>query len=384
MTDTQRAPEPEQRGTQHQALPGERRLPLPNHEASSLSTGRVEGPEAVTPSEAANQVLYRPGLSSGHVESLFLKGNSPDGQRALWVKYTILAARSGAPDVAELWAIAFDRAGAAPRANKRTYPITRAELRRAPFGLILPEGEIGHGFARGALGFDAEGGPRLRWDLRYPCPEQPFRPFPAARMYTGAFPRTKTLTPVPDSVLTGTFEVDDEAWDVTGFRAAQGHNWGKGHAHAYAWAHANALCPEPGSAPLGRAWLEVISGRVRLGPLLTPWLTCAAIEIDGELFRFDGPRALLSRRVHSDARSFAFTLQKGAATLTGRIWADASLLAGLRYQDPDGQILACLNSKLAHAEVTLCAGDRRWSLRTDQAALELGTRRTDHGIALLV
>ena len=116
-------------------------------------------------------------------------------------------------------------------------------------------------------------------------------------------------------------------------------------------------------------------------PQLCP---CAAIEIDGELFRFDGPRALLSRRVHSDARSFAFALQKGAATLTARLWADTSLLAGLRYQDPDGQTLACLNSKLAHAEVTLRVGDRRWSLHTDQAALELGTRRTDHGIALLV
>ena len=374
MTDPQRAPDGGQQGI----------LPLPNHEAAGLSTGRTDGLAQVTPSEAANEVLYRPGLADGHVESLFLKGNSPDGQRALWLKYTLLAPRGGGRDVAELWAIAFDRSHGAPRANKRTYPVARAELRRAPFGLTLPDGELGHGVARGALGFDAEGGPRLCWDLRYACPEQPFRPFPSARMYTGAFPRTKTLTPVPDTELHGSFEVDGERWDVTCFRAAQGHNWGKGHAHAYAWAHANALTPQPGSAPFGRAWLEVISGRVRVGPVLSPWLTCAALALDGELFRFDGPRAMLSRRVHCDARSFHFALRHGAATLSARLWADESTLAGLRYRDPDGQLLACLNSKLACAELTLAARGRTWSMRSEQAALELGTRRSDHGITLLV
>jgi hypothetical protein len=203
-------------------------------------------------------------------------------------------------------------------------------------------------------------------------------------MYSGAFPRTKTLTPVPDSRLEGFFEVDGERWDVTGFRAAQGHNWGKGHAYAYAWAHANALRALPGSASCERVWLEVISGRVRLGPLLTPWLTTAAIAIDGELFRFDGLRALLSRSVHSDARSFAFTVRAGGAILKARLWAEDTQLAGLCYRDPDGQELACLNSKLAHAQVSLTVRGRTWSLETDQAALELGTRRGDHGVKLLV
>ncbi|HEX6242632.1 MAG TPA: hypothetical protein VFZ61_17080 [Polyangiales bacterium] len=356
-----------------------------NHEPPSLSTARAAAaaPEE-SAGEAANRLLYRPNLAGGHVESLFLKGNSPDGQRALWLKYTLLAPKAGGPAVAELWAIAFDRSWPAPRANKRTYPIERAQLRSAPFGLSLPDGELGHGHARGVLGADDQGGPLLRWELRYACPEAPFLPFPSPRMYTGAFPRTKTLTPVPDTLLEGSFQVDEQRWDVSGFRAAQGHNWGKGHAHAYAWAHANALRPRPGSAPCSHAWLEVISGRVRVGPLLTPWLTVAAIELDGQLHRFDGPRAMLSRAVESDARSFAFSVRQGDATLSAKLWAELPLLAGLRYQDPDGQELACLNSKLAYGEVTMTAHGRTWLLGTDQAALELGTRRRDHGVPLLV
>lgn len=362
----------------------------PNHEASALSTAHGPGGAGtpgtrLTPSEQSNQLLYRPGLRGGHVESLFLKGNSPDGQRALWLKYTLLAKTDGTPPVAELWAIAFDRARAGgPRANKRSYPIAQAQVHRAPFGLSLPDGELRHGAAKGALGFDAQGGPRIAWDVRFPCPEHAFRPFPSARMYTGAFPRTKTLTPVPDTQLEGTFEIDGERWDVSGYSAAQGHNWGKGHAHAYAWAHANALRPAPGSAPFQRAWFEAISGRVRVGPLLTPWLTSAAIDIDGELFRFDGLRALLSRAVSSDLRSFAFTLRQGEATFQATLRADTAQLAGLRYCDPDGRALSCLNSKLAVAELSLELPGRRFALRSDQAALELGTRQADHGVAMLV
>lgn len=358
-----------------------------NHEPPALSTARdqaASGSPRISDSEASNRLLYRPHVAGGHVESLFLKGNSADGQRALWIKFTLLAPTTGGPAVAELWAIAFDRSWAAPRANKRTYPIEQAELGGPTCIVRLPTAELGHGYTRGALGGDGQGGPRLRWELRYACPEAAFRPFPSARMYTGAFPRTKTLTPVPNTLLQGSFEVDGQRWDVTGFRAAQGHNWGKGHAHAYAWAHANALTPRTGSAPCAHAWLEVISGKVRVGPLRTPWLTVAAIELDGQLHRFDGPRALLSRAVHSDARSFAFTLRHDDATLSAKLWADTALLAGLRYQDPDGRELACLNSKLACAEVTLTARGRTWRLGSDQAALELGTRRGDHGVKILV
>src|SRR5689334_18502618 len=107
-----------------------------NHEPPSLSTARPAGASSpvseVSASEAANQLRYRPGMAGGHVESHFLKGNSADGRRALWVKYTLLAPRGapapgsvgrGAHAVAELWAIAFDRSWPAPRANKRTYPV---------------------------------------------------------------------------------------------------------------------------------------------------------------------------------------------------------------------------------------------------------------------
>ncbi len=55
-----------------------------------------------------NAVRFEPG-SRGHVESYFFKLNDPAGNRALWLKATILARLDGSPPVAEAWAIAFER-----------------------------------------------------------------------------------------------------------------------------------------------------------------------------------------------------------------------------------------------------------------------------------
>jgi hypothetical protein len=333
-------------------------------------------------SEPDNRLRFVATSGAGHVESLFLKGNSPDGKRALWLKYTILVPHKQ-PEraVAELWAIAFDRARPAPVANKRSFPLAEAEIVAAPFALRLPTAELRHGHARGEIGGS---GPHFRWDLSYPCAPEAFRPFPHARMYTAAFPRTKTLTPAPDSRLSGFFEVEGERWEVDGYTAAQGHNWGKGHAHAYAWAHANALELAPESALLRDSWIELITGRVELGPVRTPWLSCAGISIDSQLFRFDGLGSMFSRAIHIDARSYQFHFRQDDAELEGKVLADTRLIAGLRYEDPDGRNLFCLNSKLASGTFTLRARGKVFRLRSERVALEIGTRATDHGIAILV
>jgi len=361
----------------------------PNHEPSRLSTQPAGKDGAVwTDSEAANTLRYQPGVRGGHVESLFLKGNSPDGKRALWIKQTLLAPKQpGQPAVAELWAVAFRRdskdPSRCPVANKRTFPIAEASFGSAPFFFRLPGAEFTQGHARGEIGGDGNG-KQLSWDLAFDCPSDAFRPFPNERMYKGPFPRTKTLTPVANTRLSGFFEVEGERWDVTGYAAAQGHNWGKGHSQAYAWVHGNAFTPQRGSADVSQVWLEALSGRVRVGPVRTPWLSCAAICIDDTVYRFDGTAAMLSRRIKVDDRSYQLELAQGDARLKARFWADPNQIAGLRYDDPDGQTLSCLNSKLAWAEVAMTARGRTWTLKSDQVALELGTRKDDHGIAILV
>lgn len=335
-------------------------------------------------SDRDNALRHR-GDGTGHVESHFVKANSPDGRRALWIKHTVLAPQ-GRPDdaVAELWAIAFDEHGTRKLAAKQTFPLGEAAFGSTPFSFRLPTAELTTTRADGSV---AQGDVRIAWALVLDRPSgatASFRPYPLAAMYERGFPRSKSLTPGPDLRLHGHLTLGDERWEITGWRGAQGHNWGKSHAHAYAWAHANTWC-EPGRSDVREGvWLEAISGRVRLGKrLVTPFLTVAGLAIDGEVLRFDGPRAMLSRQVKVRARSYELTLARSGATLHAAFHADTPQFAGLRYDDPDGGALACLNAKIAHGTLTLTRGRTTLHLTTTQAALELGSRDPAHGIALL-
>jgi hypothetical protein len=332
--------------------------------------------------ERDNALRFRQGQARGHVESHFLKANSPDGLRALWIKHTVLApAAPRAEQVAEVWAIAFERDSpmepVRKAALKRTFPLASAAISEAPFRFAVGGAELRHGHARAALPAQpGDGG--AAWDLRYACPEAAFRPFPLASMYTGAFPRSKSLTPVPQATARGHFRLGELCWEVDGYVLAQGHNWGQSHAAAYAWAQINAFQDAPD------AWFEALTGKVRVGPLTTPWMSVAALFVDGELHRFDGLRAMVGSTVSIDHRAYALTTRSGRAELRLTISAEAQAFAGLRYQDPDGSTLACLNSKLAGGEVSLTVPGRTRTLRTCMGALELGTREAGHGITMLV
>ncbi len=366
--------------------------PQQDHEPAPLSTGvspELSGNTSpdltATGSERANALRYVPGARGGHVESHFLKANSPDGTRALWIKHTVLrpTLRPEAA-VAEVWAIAFRResAGDPPRviALKQSVPAAELTVRDLPFSVRTNFASLEHGSAQGRV---ADAAHVLAWDLTYACPNEAFRPFPLAGMYAAPLPRTKTLTPVPTTFAHGWFDIDGERWTVDGWSAAQGHNWGAGHAHAYAWIHGNAWQQEA-SKGAANVWIELLSARIKLGPLVLPWLSVGAVAIDDTTYRFDGIRSLLSRRVQVQPQSYSVRLQGREGTLEASFTAEPSRIAGLRYEDPDGSSLFCLNSKLAYGEVRLTAQGRTWSFKSDQVALEVGTRNGDHGLKIMI
>ncbi|MFW6066710.1 MAG: hypothetical protein ACOC97_00110 [Myxococcota bacterium] len=325
-----------------------------------------------------NTLQWRPGRT-GHVESHFLKANSPDGRRAVWIKHTVFVPASEADGaVAEVWGIAFDREAGArlPLGGKATVPIDEARFDDAPFAIHAAGSELRSGSARGQV---EQEGRRLRWDLAYEPLGPPFRPFPSEAMYRGRFPKSKTVTPCPHGRFQGELEVDGERWAVDEWLGMQGHNWGRGHADAYAWAHCNAW-----SGDVKDVWFEGFSGKVALGPLHTPWLSLAALQIDGEVLRFDGLRTMLSREVDVAFDRWRFRFEREDRVLTGEIEADKALMAGLYYHNPAGPLTYCLNSKLARARLRLeRAGRAPVNLQTDRIALEIGTHDRNHGVRMV-
>ena len=335
------------------------------------------------PHQDWNGVRYDAGRD--HVESYFLKATSPDALRALWLKATIFA-REGEPQraVAEAWAIAFDRRAGHGHdiAVKHSLPFDRASFSRDQLQVSWEKSggsehmSIERDRTQGEI---ASGKDRIRWDLKLRGERRPFVMLPYMKMYTGQLPSSKTVTPAPDLCFSGELEVNGERWEIDDWRGMQGHNWGRGHAERYAWCHCNQFEEDE------ELVVEVVSAQVRVGPILTPVLTLAYVRHRGVDYAFNLPKSLLSARGDIGLRRFHFTAKSKEASVSGLIEAHADDFVGLYYANPSGAMTYCLNSKLASARLRFEApGQPPLEARSKAAALEIGTRRADHGVKMYV
>jgi hypothetical protein len=315
----------------------------------------------------------------GHVESWFLKANDPVGRRAVWLKWTLWSG-SGDPAhaVAEAWAVAFGGAdGHGPHvATKSSVPFQRAHFARGAIGASIDGCTLTADAAQGRV---ESGGRAVAYDLRIASLEAPLVHFPAAWMYERGFPRQKLVSPIPNARISGTVDVEGERWSLREWPGMVGHNWGAGNSESYAWGHCNAW--DGGDDVV----LEGFSARVRAGGVLLPATTALCIRHHGTSYMLSGFAALARNHGSISARRWTFRGRGARIAVEGEIWADTDDFVGLFYPNPDGTVCYCLNSKLARAEVTLrIEGRAPKTLRSERAALELGTRDPHHGVRMYV
>jgi hypothetical protein len=335
----------------------------------------------------------------GHVESFFLKANEPSGRRAIWVRATVFARPRSAdptsepvPPLASAWAIAFDRERGHVAA-KTDVPLAQARFARGAFDVAVDGCELSLGRARGAV---ETAGRALGWDLVIGPPRcAPIVHLPSPALYRASVPPSKAVTPVADARLEGVFRVrrgahePEETWDVGGWPAMLGHNWGPGHPHLYAWTHCNTWDDAEDLV------FEGASARVRVGPLLSPMATVLFVRWRGESFDLNAREVLgTNRGLISLRRWEATSLSPRGPSLKVELSAETDDFVGLHYPNPRGAMTHCLNTKLARARLELSlpakagaaggrgAGGPTLVAHSRCAALELGTREPRHGVRM--
>lgn len=332
-----------------------------------------------------NAVRFDPRAGRDHVESYFIKLNEPNGDRAVWLKATILAsARDPAGAQAEGWAIAFDRRSGRMRheAVKHVLPYRNASFSRDGLDIRwdLPEAgdrmRIEPGRTEGSI---ARGETRISWDLRFSGELACIAPLPFEAMYAPGAPNAKLVTPRPDIRFEGEVAAFGERWSIDGWRGMQGHNWGRRHTHRYAWCHTNIWEEDPAFV------LEGLSGSIKLGPVVTPFLTVICVRHRGVRYDWNGVADIARARAEVTPRRWVFSAQGRHGRIEGTVEADVGDMVGLYYQNPDGSMLYCLNSKLSRARVRFEALGRPPLVLTSRAAaLEIGTPDADHGVTMAV
>jgi hypothetical protein len=271
---------------------------------------------------------------SGRYESHYLRAVDPRQPRGVWIRHTTFQ-RPGGPPVRSLWCTVWDAAAGPPRTVKAT----------------PGDGDERHGRARDAT-----------WDLTVEPVTAPLRHLPRP-LYRAALPRTKLESPAPAARISGRVTAGDLSLELDAWPGMAGHNWGAQHAERWIWLHGVGFDGAP------EAWLDLAAGRVKAGPLTTPWVANGAVELDGT-------RRTLRGRPHVEAYLGAATIVLNG-DIRIRVTAPLDQTVAWVYADPPGGEHHSLNCSIAALELTVAGR----TVRTAHGGVyELGIRERDHGI----
>ena len=314
----------------------------------------------------------RAGAGAGHYESFYIKATRPGGGRGIWIRHTVHKRPDEEP-TASLWCTLFDADADGPRAAKLTLPAGELSV---PSGAYIRIGEalLEPGQARGAVETEATS---VSWDLRFGSEAEAFRHLPYGFLYRAPLPRTKLLSPYPDARFDGTVTFDGERIPVDSWPGMIGHNWGAEHAERWVWIQGNDLAGVTG-------YFDAALGRIKVGPLTTPWVGNAMLRIDGDEHRLGGLDRIRSTRIADQPTGCEFELAGKDVRVRGRVSSEPRNFVAWIYADPVGPEHNTVNCSISDLELAVERKGRD-PVRLEcvgAAAYELGMRDTDHGIPL--
>jgi hypothetical protein len=312
-------------------------------------------------------------MTAGY-ESFYLRAADPAGGGGFWVRYTVRIAPGEDPS-GSLWFTWFEPDRAI--ATKQT-SLDVAAGDGARSWIEIGESRIGPGRAVGAIAA-ATDRPSARWDLTF-TGEPLLEHLASGWMYTARLPRTKPVSLHPMARMTGTIVIDGVEHAVDQWPAMVGHNWGSQHAERWIWLHGMGFDDHGDDT-----WIDVVLGRIKLGPVLLPWIASGAICVDGERTALGGIARIRGTTVQERATGASLGLSgPEGAQVSITVGAQRDRFVGWSYADPDGETHDVANCSIADINVTL----RRANLpdlvlrATGTAAYELGMREHDHGIRI--
>jgi len=327
--------------------------------------------------DQVNWTRYLPGQRAGHYESFYQRGNHPSRPLAFWLRYTIFSP-AGRPDAAvgELWAVVFNGETGTHAVGKTQVPYGDCAFARDAFQVRVGDARLGPDALSGTAG-------AIGWDLRYAGDEPPIFLLPR-RLYSGGFPKAKSLVGRPLVSYTGRLTVDGVEIGVDGWLGSQNHNWGSRHTDRYAFGQVAGFKGAPDT------FLEMATAQNRIGPLWTPPLTPLVLRRGGADIALTSLGQGRRAKAHYEFRAdedlwWEFTTSDATTRVSGRMSAPRSAFVGLAYPNPPGGTKYCLNTKIARCSLTIVdiPSGRRHELESAHGALfEILTDEPVPGIAV--
>ena len=200
--------------------------------------------------------------------------------------------------------------------------------------------------------------------------------FPFSWMLNTPIPKQKTITPIGLAKFSGGITTSSGRLNVLNWYGCQGHNWGVAHTPAYVWLHA-LLCE--GQTVIGTC--EAFSGRVQLGSRSLGPFSGARVQIADQTYTFNRLVDTWNQQSHFEVDRFQLSLQKGDQEATIDVKANLAHVLCLGYEDPNGHMHYCMNSKLASLSLTLKLSGKIQHFKSPHCtALEWLTEQTNQHV----
>lgn len=318
----------------------------------------------------------------GYQEVWYLKCNAPDAVRALWLRFTILIRADHSKEIAEVWAIFFDRRDGRTYKTgiKNTWPLSEFQTVNTT-GLRIHENSLLEDSTSGMVENDTS---RIAWEFRMTPGEDAQQDFVPAALKRLGLVKNTALTIHEQWLFTGWCEVNGERFIWNQAPGMQGHLAGPKNGHSWAWGHCNCFVDESG-APASLVW-DGLSARARLGNRATPHLTSMYVQLGRERFSMNTVRDALCTKSSYDFDGWEFFASKGGCRFAGRLTAQRDDFACVTYEDTDGSNLYCHNAKICDMtlEITQPGGRTECYTALGAAAYEVVTRERNPAILLVI
>jgi hypothetical protein len=341
----------------------------------------------VTVSNEALWPRLTPEEKAGFHEGWYLKLNDPARRTALWLRFTLLSSRNGFRREAAVWAIAFERT---PEGEVRKTAVRQAFDISAfstpsPDEIRVGECALGPGWTRGRV---QSKGREIRWDLKFDAriPGRPgtFSLVPESLARAGLV-QGRIATVGEDLLFTGQSSVDGQLQRWEQAPGMQGHLSNTRGGHSWAWAHCNSFVDEAGNP--SDLVFEGLTVRARIaGYVPSPRFSSFFFRYKGEDYHLNSIWSAIQSRSHHSLNEWKLKVEKGDLVFQARIHSEYRDFAGLTYEDTDGSLLYCANSKLSDMSVLVY---RRGKLEAHlqakaAAALEVVSRSRNPYVPLLI
>jgi len=315
------------------------------------------------PSHNYERYQWRPGRQ-GLYESNYVKANSPDGKRAVWLKHNILAWKDPKKEpLVELWCILFTR-GEAPQVLKQEIPASRVVLDDDRVGM---QGE-GILFRPNRTATTiTDNGRWASWDIEMEDLDcgPGFVHFPYAGMYEWGFPKKKVITSSPLMRWNGILTFRDQEIPIENWIGFRNHNWGTEHAHCYAYGNCNHFPDAPGVI------FDGFSAKIRLGLLKSPYLSMAMIRLGEDDLPMNRLGTVFRSKANLRFPRWELQLQNENHKVQIIQEGEPVEFSGLPYHHPDGKLSYCYNTKWARTTLHIeDAFGKRQRFESDFGELE--------------